>query len=91
LVICEANDPSSKGFVKNISEKGIAIEGFEPNIGETKELKILSSEIADVSTIVLEAKCVWIEGQGTTDEEPVAGFRITSISKSAMDELKKLI
>ena len=91
LVVCAADDPSYKGFVKNISEKGIAIEGFESKIGETKSLKILSSELAECSTIVLEAKCMWIEGQETKDEEPVAGFRITSISKSAMDELKKLI
>jgi hypothetical protein len=91
LVVCAADNPSSKGFVKNISEKGIAIEGFESRIGETKELKILSSEIAECATIVLEAKCMWIEGQEGEDEEPVAGFQITSISKSAMKELKKLI
>jgi hypothetical protein len=91
VIMCDVDNPSVKGFVRNISENGIAVEGFEAKTGETKRLKILSSEVADCATFVLEAKCVWTEGPQTGDQEPLAGFKITSISKSALDQLKKLI
>jgi hypothetical protein len=90
LLVCDVNDQSAKGFVKDISRKGIAVEGFEPEVGEVKSLKVLSSEVAECSTFVFEARCVWIENQGDEDKEPVAGFEITSISESALSEIEKL-
>jgi hypothetical protein len=90
LFVCDVNNQSEKGFVKDISRKGIAIEGFEPKVGEVKSLKVLSSEVAECSTIVFEARCVWIENQGGDEKEPVAGFEITSISESALSEIEKL-
>jgi len=91
LLICDAKEPAAKGFVKNISKKGLAVEGFGPKVGEVKVLKVLSSELAECSTFVFEAMCVWSEDAGTEESEPVAGFEITSISNSALDELLKLI
>jgi hypothetical protein len=91
LIVCDANNPSSKGFVRDISKKGISVEGLEANVGDVKALKILSSGIAGSSTFMLKGKCVWREGNGTPDKEPTAGFEITSITESAMNELKKLL
>lgn len=90
LIVCDANYPSSKGFVRDISKKGISVEGLEANIGDVRRLKILSSEIAGSSTFMFKAKCVWREDDGTPNTEPIAGFEITSITESAMNELKKL-
>jgi hypothetical protein len=90
LTVCDVNNQASKGFVKDISHKGLAIEGFEPEIGEIKALKILSSELAECDTFAFEAKCVWAENRGDDDKEPVAGFEITSISEPALAELQKL-
>jgi hypothetical protein len=91
LLICDVNAPESKGFVRNISRKGLAVEGVDAPVGEIMALKVLSSELAECSTFVFEAKCVWSEDGGTEDTEPVAGFEITSITKSALKELQKLI
>jgi hypothetical protein len=90
LLVCDVNDLTAKGFVKDISQKGLAIEGFEPKVGDTKSLKILSSELADCDTFVFEAKCIWTENPENDDKEPVAGFEITSISDPALAELEKL-
>jgi hypothetical protein len=91
LIVCDANNPSSKGFVRDISKKGISVEGLEANVGDVRRLKILSSGIAGSSTFMLKAKCVWREGDGTPDKEPISGFEITSVTESAMNELKKLL
>ncbi len=91
LIVCDANNPSSKGFVRDISKKGISVEGLEASVGDVRRLKILSSGIADSSTFMFKAKCVWREGDGAEDKEPVAGFEITSITESAMSELTKLL
>lgn len=91
LLICDLNTPEAKGFVRNISWKGLAVEGVDAPVGEIMVLKVLSSELAECSTFVLEAKCVWSEDRGTEDAETVAGFEITSITKSALEELRKLI
>jgi hypothetical protein len=90
LFVSDANDQAVKGFVKDISHKGLAIEGLEPSVGEVKALKIFSSELAECDTFAFEAKCIWVENQGDDDKEPLAGFEITSISEQALAELEKL-
>jgi len=91
LIVCDAHNPSCKGFVRDISRKGISVEGLEANVGDVRRLKILSSDWAGSSTFMLKGKCVWREGNGTSDKEPIAGFEITSISEPAMNELTKLL
>jgi PilZ domain len=91
LLVCDSSDETSKGFVKDISRKGVAIEGFEPEVGEVKGFKVLSSELVETNTFVFEAKCVWKEKPEDDDKEPVAGFEIISISDPALAELEKVL
>ncbi|MBI5249658.1 MAG: PilZ domain-containing protein [Desulfomonile tiedjei] len=91
LVCCPADQPAEKGFVRDISAKGLSVEGIKALPGEAKNFRIRSSELVDSSTFEIEVKCRWTKANNDAEEEDVAGFEITSISTGAFDELEKII
>jgi hypothetical protein len=90
LVIRESDNPQNVGFVRNLSDKGISVEGIEGEIGKEKGYNIRSSELAGNSTIEMKAKCIWLETNPSEDDEIIAGLEITEISNEACEELKKI-
>jgi hypothetical protein len=91
LLCCPTNEPASKGFVRDISPKGLSVEGIKASIGEAKNFQIRSSEMADSSTFEFEVKCRWTKAHKTAEEDSLAGFEITSISTGAFQELEKIL
>jgi hypothetical protein len=92
LVVCDAETPELKGFVRDISEKGIAVEGIEADRGDLRALAIPSNELAETSTFEFVVECRWARpATDDSGEFPVSGFEITHISTGAFEELMKLI
>lgn len=91
LLCCPVDEPAEKGFVRDISPKGLSVEGIKASIGENKNIRIRSSELADSSTFEFEVKCRWTKAHKEAEEENLAGFEITSISTGAFEELEKIL
>jgi len=72
----------------DISETGLQISGIPTRFGDTKEFLVQADYFADVLPFVIEARCQW--ASKAESGRLFSGFEITSISKQAFEELKKL-
>ncbi|MBI5248068.1 MAG: hypothetical protein HY912_01115 [Desulfomonile tiedjei] len=90
VAIYEPKHPEAKGALRDITEKGVGITGIAARIGEVKTLEIPAEGFIEADRIVFEAKCVWVQTEDS-DEQPVAGFQIISISEKSFEDLRMLI
>ncbi len=88
--IYESDSLLSEGTIIDISEMGMKVQGIQTVKGETKSLLIQGDEFHDVFPFVFDAVCRWTTTDAGTGQT-VAGFEITAISETSMDELRKLI
>ena len=91
LRIYDSGNPFASGHVRDISEKGICVEGIEATVGEIKNFIVRSEAIGAGRTFVFEGKCRWVNSEESSGKKWVAGFEITSISSLDFKELRKLI
>lgn len=90
LPVCEADSESDGGHVRDITENGLQVAGLAVTVGEGKALVLNPDGLADIRPFALEARCRWVK-PASPEEESLAGFEITDISKQGRRELKKLI
>jgi hypothetical protein len=92
LKIFEGGNPFKSGLVRDISEKGVCIEGLEAGVGDVKSFIIRSGNFLQGSSLVFEARCQWVtrkeEGK---NKKILAGFEITNISMLDSKELQKYL
>ena len=89
--IYDSGNPFATGYVRDISEKGVCIEGIEAAVGEVKNFVVRSGAFGEGHTLVFEGKCRWVNPQESPGKKWVAGFEITSISSLDSGELRKLV
>ncbi len=90
LPIYEAQRPEILGMVRDLSEKGISVEGIEADEGDVMTLVILGDEFGAFSSFEFQGRCRWSVGDengGTC----LTGFSISKISEADSQELEKLI
>ena len=80
LRIYDSGNPFATGHVRDISEKGVCVEGIEATVGEIKNFIVRSDAIGAGHTFVFEGKCRWVSSEESSGKKWVAGFEITSIS-----------
>jgi hypothetical protein len=90
LPVCEADNESEDGYVRDITESGLQVSKLAATVGVGKALVLKPEGLADIQPIVLEAQCKWVK-TATGEEESLAGFEITDISQEGIRELKYLI
>lgn len=90
-LVCDPEDSAVMGFVRDISLRGVGVEGIKAKVGEIRTLRLRSSELAQSSTFEFKVECRWINGRGEYDGEQAAGFEITSIDTDAFEELSKIV
>lgn len=90
LPVYEKSDPEIRGFVLDVSVKGLRVKGIEAAVGETKTLVIPAHEVFHVNAIEMEAVCRWATTEGLS-REPMAGFEILNLIQGDMEELQMLI
>jgi hypothetical protein len=90
LAIYEKDAPDSRGFVLDVSVRGVGVTGIEAVEGETKILIIPAHEIFHINSIEMEAICRWATA-GSMSQEPRGGFEILNLIQGDMEELQMLI
>lgn len=90
LAIYEKDFPEIRGFVRDISDKGIGVRGVEAAVGDSKTLVIPAHELFHVNQVEIEAICRWMTTESLSGDM-VGGFEITDVIQGNMEELQLLI
>ncbi|MFC1834250.1 PilZ domain-containing protein [Thermodesulfobacteriota bacterium] len=90
MKIYDGDNPFKTGFVRDISEQGLRVEGIETKLGETKNFVVSLSGISNLPTLVFKAKCRWVNREKPGSKNLLAGFQITDISTLDSRELRNL-
>jgi hypothetical protein len=91
LRIYDNAHPFATGYVRNVSETGLCIEGIEASVGDVKGLIVRLGSSDRTATLVFEAKCRWVRREGKAVNGIASGFEITDISNLDAKTLKKLL
>ena len=90
VMACDKTNHDTRGTVKDITERGLAVRGIEADIGERKNLLILGDDFGLLDPFELEAECRWTEIDGS-EGLWVAGFEVVIISDENLQKLQELI
>lgn len=91
LPVYDSSDTEVKGFLKDISETGLRIEGIKAKEGDLRTLQVLAGVFESVQSFVLDVQCRWFRPDESVYGGCLAGFRIVRITEDAHRELLKLI
>ncbi len=80
MKIFDGGDPFKGGVIRDVSEKGVCVQGIEAEIGEVKNFIVRMGPFGANTTIVFEARCCWFQRNMTSHKASLAGFEITDIS-----------
>ncbi len=90
VLIYDAQDPTIRGEVRDVSEKGIGVQKMDTKVDETKNLVVLANEYFSIDPFGFEAQCRWTSPT-TDDRHPLAGFEIIKISGESLKSLGRFI
>jgi hypothetical protein len=88
--IYEADSPEKRGWVTDITDKGVGTAKIHATVGEVKPYVIVPRKLRGIDQITFKAECRWKSTEGP-DQVPIAGFRITEISQDRLLQLRKFI
>lgn len=88
--VYDAHDASISGVINDISESGLQVEGISVEVDESRSFVIRSDVFTVGAPITFDAECKWFRPSGPEGRH-VAGFEITMISDSSLEQLRKLI
>ncbi len=74
--IYDSGNPFATGYVRDISEKGVCIEGIESGVGEVKNFIVRSGAFGEGHTLVFEGKCRWVNPEQSPVKKWVADFEL---------------
>ncbi len=90
LPVFDQDRPLTVGTVRDITEKGVGVDGISAKEGERKILVVGPALRYEIPQFALEAVCRW-----TRDEKPKggsrAGFEVIALSERSLEGLRKLI
>lgn len=89
IPVQETEDPDSRGWILDISERGVKIRGISAEVGEFKTLAVAADYLAGLSPFVFDAECRWVEQD--EDDHVVAGFEIPELSDRNLEHLLNVI
>ncbi len=87
--ICEADNGSVMGKVRDIAYKGVGVLGIQAKVGDTKTLVVPGDEFGEFATFTFDAECRWTKRDPSGDF--LAGFEISYISIGNLKELQLLL
>ncbi len=90
IIVCDRNNESLRGTVKDVTEKGLAIRGLGVGVGELKTLAILGDDLGLIEPFELKAQCRWVGNEGC-DGPSVAGFQVIAISDQDLQSLQRFV
>lgn len=91
LPVYDTDNPSRTGLARDISERGLRVASFTPDIAEAKRFTLRPEEFPNIRSFDLEVECKWINKKDLSTEYYQAGFEIIEISDNSRLEFGKLL
>jgi hypothetical protein len=91
LPIYDPDDPTRKGLVRDLSEKGLRVASLRPDINLAKRFVIRPGWFPNIRPFDIGVECRWTNTKEPSRKYFLAGFEITFISKRSQTELRKLL
>lgn len=88
--VCEGGSTRNRFSLHDISEHGFSASGLESRTGEIVNIVVLGDEFGEVIPFEFQAECRWSK-KGSSDNETISGFEITSISQENLVLLQNFI
>ncbi len=88
--IHDASNPEVWGHIRDVSERGVGVEGIVAGVDEIKTLVIACNEFFSINQIKLVAKCRWATPNSDT-RKYLTGFETVRISEGSLERLKSFI
>jgi hypothetical protein len=89
ILVHDKDHPENVGRIRDMTEKGLGLRGFQARAGETKVLVIEANELGGYGELTVRAKCRWIKED--VEGERFAGFRILQFLKGKYDDLRFVV
>jgi len=90
VALCEVGNPRSQYVLRDITERGLGVEGIEATPNEIKQLMVLGDELGEIAPFELEAECRWAGPVGV-EGTMCAGFQIKKISEEDLGRLREFL
>jgi hypothetical protein len=90
VLIYDFENPTIRGEVLDISEKGVRIQKMDTKRNEIKSLVVLANEYFSIDPFGFQAQCRWTSPTGD-ERGTLAGFEIINISEDSLKSLAKFI
>lgn len=90
LPIYDKDDAESNGTIRDISERGIQIEGIPVHEGDVKTFIIPEHDPFVIDPIELDAICRWVKKQDD-DQECLGGFEVLRFSQGNLADILVLM
>lgn len=91
LPVYDADNTFRTGLARDISERGIRVASYAPDITETKRFMVRPEQFPNIRSFDLHVECKWSNKKDAPTEYYLAGFEITAISDSSRLEFRKLL
>lgn len=90
LPVYEEDRPEKRGKVRDITLEGIGVTGLEARVGERKKLVVPRAQVGGCEPFKFQAVCRWSKKTPVVSD-CLAGFEITRISETDLQQLGRLI
>jgi hypothetical protein len=91
LPIYDPDDPTRKGLVRDLSERGLRVASLRPDINLAKRFVISPDWFPPIRPFDIGVECRWTNEKDLSRKYFLAGFEITSISTLSREQLRKLL
>jgi hypothetical protein len=90
LIAYDYGNPSRRGIIRDICERGVRIDSLHANPGEVISLVVDAEDFFGIPPFRFRSECRW-HVKGKDERGSLAGFRIIAILQSDLESLRKLI
>jgi len=88
--VLDERQPTLKGRLRDISERGVAVTGIPSAVDEVRRLVLVPNKDFEIEPVSIEVRCCWLTKHDDTGLCE-AGFEISRISGKELEALKTLI
>lgn len=90
LIAYDYSNPSRRGIIRDICERGVRIDGLYATLGEVISLVVDAEDFFGIPPFRCRSECRW-HVKEKDEKGSSAGFRIIAILQSDLESLRKLI
>jgi hypothetical protein len=82
------DDHGQEGYLLDVNEKGLAVQGLGAFQGEVRTLTVMGDEVFELDLFTFQARCRWVRGNGCNGGR-LCGFEILDMPEETMEDFRQ--